>query len=107
MSSDNFCKKCGSVLIPVGNYSKCPKCGREESAKNIKTEEKIPVKPKVGKGAVDDENVFASYEHKCEKCAYGKAEVVDQGIKYSDEESSVLLRSGKCGWSEQISKKTS
>ena len=98
----NFCKKCGSVLIPVGNYSKCPRCGKEDSAKYIKTEEKLPEKEKIGKGVVDDENVFATYEHECSKCGHVGAEVNDLGVQYSDEDNLFLAKCGKCGHSERI-----
>jgi len=52
-------------------------------------------------------NEFATYKHKCSKCGYGKAEVIDLGAQYSDENNLILLRCGKCGWSERVGGKVS
>ena len=52
-------------------------------------------------------NEFATYKHKCVKCSYEKAQVIDMGISYSDEDNLILLKCGKCGWSERVGKKTS
>lgn len=52
-------------------------------------------------------NEFATYKHKCQKCDYNKAQVIDMGISYSDEDNLIFLKCGKCGWSERVGKKTS
>ncbi len=75
--------------------------------KRLVTKEKIHHDPERGEGVVKDKNIFATYFHKCEKCGYDKAEIIDEGVKYSDEESVILLECGKCGWSERLNKKTS
>lgn len=69
--------------------------------------EKIKHEPERGRGIIKEKNIFATYPHKCKKCGYEKAEIIDQGIKYSDEAGEVLFECGKCGWSERIEKKTS
>lgn len=55
----------------------------------------------------EEQNEFATYEHKCSKCGYGKAEIIDLGAQYSDENNLILLKCGKCGWSERVSGKVS
>ncbi len=59
----------------------------------------------VGDGVVKEKDVFANYKHKCKKCGYGKAEIINLGAQYSDENELILLRCGKCGYSERIEKK--
>ncbi len=59
-----------------------------------------------GKGVVKDKDVFADYKHKCKKCGYSYAEVSDLGAQYSDENELIMLRCGKCGYTERVEKKT-
>ena len=61
----------------------------------------------IGEGVLSDENKMATYKHKCEKCGYGKAQIIDVGPLYSDEDNLILLKCGKCGFSERIGRKTS
>ena len=61
----------------------------------------------IGRGVVTDKNTFATYDHECEKCGHKKAEVIDVGVLYSDEDNLILLKCGKCGYSERVGKKTS
>ena len=68
--------------------------------------ERIKKKP-VGEGFVEGLNEFANYIHKCKKCGYGKAQIIDMGISYSDEDNLILLKCGKCGFSERIGEKVS
>lgn len=107
-----FCPKCKSILIPkkgkAHEYLFCKICGYESRKKSdLKSKEKIPKKEFRKEGVVKDKNIFATYPNKCKKCGYNKAEIINQGVKYSDEESSVLLRCGKCGWSKQLGEKIS
>ena len=69
-------------------------------------EEKIKHK-KIGEGVVKEKDVFATYDHKCKKCGYKKAELLDLGAQYSDENELVMIKCGKCGYTERIEKKTS
>jgi len=75
--------------------------------KDLIEKEEIHHEAERGKGAVEDKNVYATYPHKCEKCGYGKAEIVDEGVKYTDEAGVILLECGKCGWGERVNHKTS
>lgn len=103
-----FCKKCKTLMRPLRqkgeNFFECPKCGFSEGVgKNpLVAKEKIKPSKKVGKGVKESGNVFATYEHKCKKCGYDKAQVIDVGIFYSDEDNLIMLECGKCGHSERI-----
>ena len=106
-----FCPKCESILIPAMDNGKlavhCTYCGysRKTGAKILVECEKMPKREEVGEGVVSSINEFATYNHKCEKCGYGKAQVVDMGQWYSDEDNIIILRCGKCGWAENVSRK--
>ena len=107
-----FCPKCKSVLIPRMEGEKfminCSCCGYSRKAKKgeVLIEcEKMPKVEEVGEGVVSSINEFATYDHKCEKCGYGKAQIVDMGQWYSDEDNIIVLRCGKCGWAENVSRK--
>ncbi|MCK4552663.1 hypothetical protein KAT80_00470 [Candidatus Pacearchaeota archaeon] len=102
-----FCQKCKTLLSPQKKngevFLKCSKCGFESNT-DLTSRENIPKKEKVGKGISKDENIFATYEHKCSKCGYDKAQVLDLGISYSDEDNLFLVKCGKCGFSERVGK---
>ena len=59
-----------------------------------------------GEGIAKEKDVFASYDHKCKKCGYKKAEVIDLVSQYSDEDELIMIKCGKCGYTERIEKKT-
>ena len=69
--------------------------------------DKIRKKEEVGEGAVKDQNELAEYKNKCKKCGYGKAQIIDMGVSYSDEDNLILLKCGKCGYSDRIGEKVS
>ena len=69
---------------------------------NLKVSEKITKKEKIGKGVIEDKDVFADYKHECKKCGHRGAEVVDLGVQYSDEDNLFLVKCGKCGHTERI-----
>lgn len=106
-----FCPKCGNLLIPrrEGNkfYGECGKCNFSRELKILKTKENLEPKKKVGRGIGKEENPLATYHSKCPKCGYEKAQIIDMGIFYSDEDNLILLKCGKCGHSERIGRKTS
>ena len=111
-----FCPKCENILVPEKLnekqfWIKCHHCGfsRKAKEKSLVEKEKILHKYQIGRAfkVSDEKNEFATYNHKCQKCGYGKAQVIDMGIFYSDEDNLILLKCGKCGWSERIGKKTS
>jgi len=68
---------------------------------NLEASENIKKKPVIGTGVVEDKNIFATYPHKCKKCGYDKAQVIDMGIWYSDEAAVTRFKCGKCGFAEQ------
>jgi DNA-directed RNA polymerase subunit M/transcription elongation factor TFIIS len=72
---------------------------------DLSSNEKMPEKKELGEGAVGEENVYATYEHKCSNCGYGKAQVIDCGVFYSDEDNLIFLKCGKCGASERVGDK--
>jgi DNA-directed RNA polymerase subunit M/transcription elongation factor TFIIS len=61
---------------------------------------------KLGEGVVKDQDVFATFKHKCKKCGYEKAELLELGAQYSDESDLVMIKCGKCGYAERVEKKT-
>lgn len=107
----SFCPKCNNILIPEKKdnkyMGKCSYCGylKKMADRPVITREKM-VNKKLGTKIQKEKNEFATYHHKCQKCGYDKAQIIDMGIFYSDEDNLILLRCGKCGWSERIGKKT-
>ncbi|MEK6842257.1 MAG: hypothetical protein AABX84_00415 [Nanoarchaeota archaeon] len=91
------------------DFLKCLKCDFIQNTDNsfLKTSEKIKEKKEFGNGIKDDKNEFATYPNKCKKCGYDKAQVLDLGIFYSDEDNLILLKCGNCDFSERIGRKTS
>jgi len=96
-------KKIGSKSFLI-----CDSCGFElESLEKLKFREKNAVEKVVGQGVVLEQNFLADYEHICRKCGYNKAQIIDKGIYYSDEDNLILLKCGKCGYCERIGRKVS
>jgi len=96
------------LLIPKkeGNLLSCGLCGFiKEQQEFFGGKEKMFNKGRLGKGIVEDINDFAIYENKCKKCGHGKAQIIDVGVLYSDEDNLILLKCGKCGFSERIGRK--
>ena len=109
-----FCPKCKNFLIPKRNekdfFIACENCNFLEKIdeKNLlESSEKILNKKEIGKGISKGENLFANYKNICKKCGYNKAQVLDMGIFYSDEDNLILLKCGKCGFAERIGRKVS
>ena len=106
-----FCPKCKGILIPnkIGERFavKCKNCNffAEGKAKPLIEEEEIKHKPKRGEGVLK-KNIFATYNHKCKKCGYGKTQIIDSGVYVSDEDNLIMLKCGKCGYSERIGRRT-
>jgi ribosomal protein S27AE len=72
---------------------------------NLNFSERIEKKKEIGGGVAEDKNEFATYSHKCTKCGYDKAQIIDLGIWYGDEDNIIRLRCGKCGFAEQLEAK--
>ena len=107
-----FCQKCKSLMSPHKengeDFLKCLDCGFIEGMSELflKTSEKIK-KDEIGSGVKDNKNIFATYSNICKKCGHGKAQILDLGIFYSDEDNLIMLKCGNCGFSEKIGRKTS
>ena len=106
-----FCQRCKTLMSPHKTSEKiifkCSNCNFSEDMKDgsLKVREKLNKKEEKGKGVGSDENIFATYTHKCEKCGYNKVQILDAGTYYSDEDNLVLLMCGKCGWSERVGRR--
>jgi len=108
----SFCKKCKNILPPFNSEEnfeiECKKCGsKQKTSKNLTSKERIPQRTQKGRGIANEENIYATYDHICTKCGHNKAQIIDLGIKYSDEDNLIFLKCGKCGISERIGRKTS
>ncbi len=108
----DFCPKCKELLIPrkIGENKYilfCRKCSfYVGNARPLKEKEKLK-HSKIGEGIVKEKNELADYYHVCKKCGYEKAQIIDMGVFISDEDNLILLKCGKCGFSERIGRKTS
>jgi DNA-directed RNA polymerase subunit M/transcription elongation factor TFIIS len=111
----NFCGKCRGILRSQEidknkSYYFCDSCNefqliKTEEVKNLISNEKMQKQEEKGKGVGENKNIFADYPNICKKCGYDKAQVLDLGIFYSDEDNLILLKCGKCGFSERIGRK--
>lgn len=109
----NFCPKCKSLIVPrtVNNETLmlCNQCGWYKimcRKVTLVEKEKIEQEPEKGKGVVKDKNALARFFSKCPKCGYNKAEIQDIGMQYSDEDTLILIKCGKCGHVERLGKVT-
>jgi DNA-directed RNA polymerase subunit M/transcription elongation factor TFIIS len=112
-----FCDKCGGIIRSKKinenkSYSFCDNCQefkliKAEEINSILFSEKVEKEKDKGKGVKESGNEFANYSNVCKKCGYNKAQIMDMGVFYSDEDNLILLRCGKCGFSERIGRKTS
>jgi len=93
-----FCPKCKSILGHKKLGSKIHvfcKCGYSERVSEGK---KLTDTPRVRRiEVIDGVNRLAVHDHRCEKCGHNKAEIIEKGQMYSDEDDVVLYRCGKCG----------
>ena len=104
-----FCPRCGSILKIEKEknnvkYSCC--CGFVENENN-KIQYSLADKPKnKGLRVIDEsKNRMAVHDHKCKKCGSEKAELIEKGQNYSDEDDVVLFKCGKCGFIEMMDAK--
>jgi len=104
-----FCTKCGKIIV-LKSPSPQGKAKIECSCGNIFDVEKdIILKEKITPGKeieiADDENILAVHKHICKKCGYDRAELIEIGAMYGDEEDIVRYKCGKCGYVEQLAAK--
>jgi len=102
-----FCKICGTLLVPkkteYGQWMACPhghhqpELNQEKNVLHFKSKE-------MGKRieVMDDKNYLAVYDHKCKKCGYEKAELLEISCNYTDEDNIYRFKCGKCGFVEQM-----
>lgn len=103
-----FCEKCGSILHVIKKDGKmfliCKHCDFcEETTEGASHKEKRDNKSQEIK-AIKAQNIHATFPHTCSKCGYNKAEVIDLGVWYTDEDSVVMFKCGKCGYTEKRGK---
>lgn len=113
----NFCENCGGMvrnqqINKKQFYSFCDNCRNfklitEEENFTTAISEKINKRGEKGDGISSGKNEFATYTNICKKCGHDKAQILDLGIFYSDEDNLIMLKCGKCGFAERIGKKTS
>ncbi len=102
-----FCKTCGTLLqlkkTEYGRWMACPhghaqpELNQEATKinlKNTKRGKKITV--------LENPNILAVYDHKCKRCGYEKAELIEISASYSDEDNTYRMKCGKCGFVEQL-----
>jgi len=104
-----FCSKCKCLMKPKKTDSKvvmfCDSCNiSSDSVSGVSSEKFDFVKKEVE--IADDTNVFATENHVCKKCGHNKAQLIEKGAFYSDEETAILFRCGKCGHTELVTKPT-
>lgn len=101
-----FCKTCGRILTPKTTpYGKWMACPDEHPQPELNQEQKILTtkhKPVEGISVSDGRNILAVHHHKCKKCGYDKAELIEIAPFYSDEDFITRMKCGKCGHTEQL-----
>ncbi len=83
------------MACPHGH--KQPELNQEENVLSMKNKEegkKVEVH--------DGINILAVHDHKCKKCDHDKAELIEIAPFYSDEDSLVRMKCGKCGHVERL-----
>lgn len=102
-----FCKTCGALLLPkktsYGKWLACPNGHTQpelnQTSTNIQQTNLQKGKPLE---VMDEQNILAVHQHVCPKCGYDKAELIEIQPFYSDEDTVVRMRCGKCGCVEQM-----
>ena len=97
-----FCPKCGSVMRVTGDGLECS-CGERRGPMPIITEKVKKDKKKFG--VVDEKAPLAVHDVVCPECGYGKAQIIERGIQYSDEDDYTLFKCGRCGHVEMVDAK--
>lgn len=104
-----FCKDCGSILFYFKEKGEdkvyCKKCKSAKLSEGKGNFSETHKKKEVGQGFIEGINPSANYDHKCKKCGHIGVEIIDVGILYSDEDNLILLKCGKCGFSERLGHK--
>ncbi|MBP7708250.1 hypothetical protein KA107_01075 [Candidatus Pacearchaeota archaeon] len=103
-----FCKNCNSILFYFNELGKvktyCKKCKLAKEGESTSFSEKHKIEKK-GEGFIHSGNPSANYNHICKKCGHEGCEIIDVGILISDEDNLIMLKCGKCGFSERFGRK--
>jgi DNA-directed RNA polymerase subunit M/transcription elongation factor TFIIS len=100
-----FCPNCASILkikkLADNTTIKFCSCGYKLKIEEINST-KFSEKMKNKKMETLDltENKLAVFDHICKKCGYNKAEIIERGTQYSDEDDMTFFKCGKCGYME-------
>ncbi len=89
-----FCSTCKSLILPAKDGARCTN-GHTQPVPDFEIREKnisIPLPIRIS----DGKNLLAVHEHTCSKCSYMKAELVEIGCFYSDEDMVAQYKCGKC-----------
>lgn len=99
-----FCPNCENILHPDEGRLVCHNCNFYVEG-ILESSEKMKEKEKIGVGVVDGINIFADYDFECMKCGFNKAQVIERGPEFSDEDSITMLKCGKCGNVKDLTRK--
>ncbi len=102
-----FCKTCGSLLVLEKNtYGKWMKCPQGHTQPELNQERNILITENKRQArrieVMDGENILAVHNHKCKRCGYDKAELIEISCSYSDEDNMYRMKCGRCGLVEQL-----
>ena len=106
-----FCKTCGTFLVPrttpYGKWLACP-AGHPQPTLNQDNTTQTTKNNEQGKiiTPADDKNYLAVHDYLCKYCGHNKAEMLEIGSFYSDEDAIVKMKCGSCGRVEQMEGKT-
>ncbi|MFH1276411.1 MAG: hypothetical protein ABIH82_04840 [Candidatus Woesearchaeota archaeon] len=106
-----FCKTCGSLLVPrkteFGKWMSCPNGhSQPDMIQKSETHESKSLNQTKSVEILEDEHPLAVYDHICQQCGHNKAELIEMMPFYSDEDSTVMMKCGKCGYVEKLEGKT-
>ncbi len=102
-----FCKICGGLLqLKLTPYGKWMSCGKGHFQPQLVQHSEpltFKIKPtESSPGIADDHNVLAVHQHRCQKCGYELAELIEIAPFYSDEDSLIKMKCGRCGAIERL-----
>lgn len=102
-----FCKTCGSLLVPKKTeYGKWMTCPNGHSQPELNQDNKTTTTKNLNEGkrleVNQGENPLAAYNHKCPRCGFEKAELIEISANYSDEDNIYRMKCGKCGFVVQL-----
>ncbi len=89
-----FCTICQSIILPDKSGAKCTN-GHKQTIPKTQITEKNTLPP-LPIQVSDGKNILAVHDHVCTKCHFNKAELVEIGCFYSDEDVVAQYKCGKC-----------